>query len=716
MTWVRGNKIAAAVCALFVALCIWYNATLPLYEGFDEPAHYVYINWLADNRRLPDLKHELPSYEAYQPPLYYIATALIVTPFDRADFSAVYRFNKTHPPNMGGDYLISDAYFPPSGSALASRVARLFSTLLGVLSLLLVYRTVRLLRWRDADLNRVIPLLTLVVLAFNPKFIRTSSTITNDIGVVLQGALHLYLAVRMIMQPQPPSALQAFGLGATLGAAMATKYNGIMLAASAALTVLWCWVKFGRRMSLLGLRPAAISVLGFALTGGVYFAYNLSRYDDILGWSQANAINDSTLRAQALNMAGLLQWAPYTFATYWGGSGFEFRFPAWANNALLSLLALTCAGAALAARRRGMPREGWVLLAVAAAAIVANIWWTVKYIYPNLRYLAPAYTAFAVGVAFGSVAWLSARWRAAAAWAVGGGHLAAAILVPLLLVIPEYASPVYLSPAAAQSLNTAGRVGFDNGVELLYAEMGETHVDPGQPIQLSLYWRARKEIVQPHMLTIDVFDEDTRWLGRFSSVESYARRHQPMSWRVGETLKLDYVIPVSVTQQSVGRIFAGWYEVGEKGAVVRQVHLDGTSSASAHIGVVKLRGARTAEQPVPGGFAPTTFDGLIDLEGVARSGDEVRLFWRARAEPRRNFTVFVHGLDASGAVVMQRDEPFAYSAHLWDSGEQVVTTIRVPGLAQAHGIRIGLYEAETGRRLSAQKSDGSRWPDDGVTP
>ncbi|HEY3288698.1 MAG TPA: hypothetical protein VGK87_01085, partial [Anaerolineae bacterium] len=69
--------------------------------------------------------------EIHQTPLYYIVEAALVRGIDRSDFPHVFRLNK----DAGiiiHDHTNAELVFPPAGTALAVRVARLFSTLLGI--------------------------------------------------------------------------------------------------------------------------------------------------------------------------------------------------------------------------------------------------------------------------------------------------------------------------------------------------------------------------------------------------------------------------------------------------------------------------------------------------------------------------------------------------------------------------------------------------------
>ncbi|HEY3342251.1 MAG TPA: hypothetical protein VGK81_09545, partial [Anaerolineae bacterium] len=133
------------ILCTFVALCLLYNFKFPVLEGIDEPSQYWYVNQLADTRTLPDLNlytGDPLTYERHQVPLYYILSAILIAPIDRSDFSDFVQFNVgAAAPNM----LVHSAdefAWPPQTTTLAVRVVRLFSTVLGLLTLIFIYQAI----------------------------------------------------------------------------------------------------------------------------------------------------------------------------------------------------------------------------------------------------------------------------------------------------------------------------------------------------------------------------------------------------------------------------------------------------------------------------------------------------------------------------------------------------------------------------------------------
>jgi len=104
-----------------------------------------------------------------------------------------------------------------------------------------------------------------------------------------------------------------------------------------------------------------------------------------------------------------------------------------------------------------------------------------------------------------------------------------------------------------------------------------------------------------------------------------------------------------------------------------------------------------------------------NTDAAARQLVRLTLYWQAAARVERDFTVFVHSLDASGQLGGQADAPplgNRYPTSAWLPGE-IVQDIR---LAPAgHAYRVGLYDLTTGDRVPVSAPDGTRMPDDAVT-
>jgi mannosyltransferase len=125
---------------------------------------------------------------------------------------------------------------------------------------------------------------------------------------------------------------------------------------------------------------------------------------------------------------------------------------------------------------------------------------------------------------------------------------------------------------------------------------------------------------------------------------------------------------------------------------------------------VRLEDAETGQS--------VTLLGYSQLTSRVSAGDiaQMALFWQADQVLQRRYKVFLHLLDEANHVVGQRDsEPGggALLTTLWEPGQVVrdnyglpVHPATPPG---SYRLEVGLYDAETGRRLLAPGGEGQVW-------
>lgn len=67
--------LRAAALSAFLLLGGIYAFVFPLGHAPDEPAHFAYVLFIAQNGRLPHFYDDNVGYESYQAPLYYTLSA-----------------------------------------------------------------------------------------------------------------------------------------------------------------------------------------------------------------------------------------------------------------------------------------------------------------------------------------------------------------------------------------------------------------------------------------------------------------------------------------------------------------------------------------------------------------------------------------------------------------------------------------------------------------
>jgi 4-amino-4-deoxy-L-arabinose transferase-like glycosyltransferase len=116
------------------------------------------------------------------------------------------------------------------------------------------------------------------------------------------------------------------------------------------------------------------------------------------------------------------------------------------------------------------------------------------------------------------------------------------------------------------------------------------------------------------------------------------------------------------------------------------------------------------------------WDGQVALDAIRlvdlAPGSEARvvLWWRTLRQPDQDYSVFVHLVDAEGAMIAQYDKlPLNafYPMRAWPPGvaQRDVYPLKLPADADLEGavLAIGLYNAHDGVRLPVDASEGGAW-------
>ena len=716
----------------FLILCLLYNITLPVFEASDEASHFRYADYLAAERQLPNLARDLPSHEVTQPVLYYALVALAISPFDRSDLDQI---NKLNPDwfdrSLNADYKnVKNLHvhtpaevWPWQSVVWAVHAGRLVSSLLGVLTIILVYGIA-------AHMNGHAPLTNLLVtalVAFNPKFIHVSSIVSNDIAVTLAATAACWWMVRELAEPVRETAHNhalrfGFVLGLLCGAAVLCKLSGIGLLAPAAVCL---WLRF-RGAGLI--RPALTFAAGYALTAGVWFAYNTFQYGNPLAWEQVQLANAALLRVPPLTLPEILARIPRVLETYWGTVAIELDYPAWVNVIFAALLIAAVVGIIIAVVRasRQPPATNnqpliWLILIIWELALLALfVVWLRGYVgTENGRLILPGVAPVALAVVAGwkaLAAQVPARWRAnlhrPLAGSVVAGLFTLSVATPFWIIRPAFAEPVYLSQAQQAALTNANPLTFAGQVQVLKGEVidSATRVKPGQSVRVRLVWGAAQPIPQSLRIVLDATDLDGSLISEKRAIP-FEGRFNTQRWPVGQFFEDVYELPIPADARRGPAtvrvsVFAQYPQPG-------LLKMDGTDSTTLDLGKVKI------DAPVA-----QTQAGATPVTPIATFGDSIALTqldlknrtwqWRALKPPGRNYTLFIHAFDAQGNLIWQSDEQplgSGYPTGLWDAGDTIDETRSIE-LARVSRMVIGWYDADTGARLPAFKPDGTPWPDD----
>lgn len=229
----QGEPVLALIVVAYLCAAVAFALATPLWQAPDEPAHYNYVRYLIEQRALPVLHQSdydfaylerikaarfPPSlsidpirYEFHQPPLYYLAAAVVAAPF------------------------------PPAARPF---VLRLFSAVLGACLLWVAYRTVSAI----APEQPAWALGAAAFVATVPMHVALTAAVSNDtLAELIVGLVLLALVRRTLRGAAAWSAAGDARLGLLLGLGLWTKTTTYVLLPLTVFALLapplWRWIR-----------------------------------------------------------------------------------------------------------------------------------------------------------------------------------------------------------------------------------------------------------------------------------------------------------------------------------------------------------------------------------------------------------------------------------------------------------------------------------------
>ncbi|MCL4489736.1 MAG: glycosyltransferase family 39 protein [Chloroflexi bacterium] len=304
------------------------------------------------------------------------------------------------------------------------------------------------------------------------------------------------------------------------------------------------------------------------------------------------------------------------------------------------------------------------------------------------------------------------------------------LLPPAHVSVPQRSPDVVVrdmnhNPAAnAYAVDTAESIQFDQlpaqpvtqfsqGIKLLGYQVDLGRVQPGETIPVSLFWSISQRTGADYAIFVHLINMDEAVAANADILPALGA-YETFLWKPGEIIPTHHQIKVPQrTPPGKYRVEVGLYNNLNQD---RLDVIDAHGSAVANrvvVGTVKVA-PRQAPPANPEHPQPIDFDHRAQLLGYdLKSGEspsqfQLSLYWRARAEMDRDYTVFVHILNSDGKIVAQADhqpQQGNYPTSIWDVGETVRDDVplaipdEVP--AGAYKIEIGWYDLATGARLPA---------------
>ncbi len=734
---------------VYLSVAVLYGVTIPIFESPDANGHYAYIHELTEGRGLPvqgtPSGERVTGYVASHPPLYYTLCAALTfwnrEDVDRLDW--VWR-NPYHAMGYPGsvankNYLVHTPAerFPWRGTPLTMHIARLVSTALGALAVVATYGiTLELFPER-----RWLALGAASLTAFNPMFVFATARVSNDAAVAAFGSLVVWGAVRLAVRGLSRRGLALVGVA--LGLATLSKLSGITLAPVVALALFLDAIRrFGNRKFVI--RKFVVSTLVLfgtaALVCGWWFGRNLLLYGELMG-THAWLSHTATVRPEAIGLLDVIPELHGLEMSYWAMFGwFNVAVAPWmyrfwwmlARVGVLGLLfVLADQWRARRVSRSARPvQAGLLVLAFAFLLVFGSVWRFIMIVLGSQgRYLMPVVTAISVFLMLGLSRLLPRRWTPGLTVLLGGVHLALVLVCLFAFILPAYATPEVVQENDLPEEMVRFDLTFEEtSIQLLGGSVEAEEVHPGEPVPVSLYWRALEPPQEDLVAFVQILGRD---LEPVAGVDCYPGRGNfpPTLWRPGAIYRDRYILPLAAGAQvpTVAALYAGLHP--QDGDPLFATFPSGEPAPDlVLLDLVALRPATPLSDEVafPVG---ARLDEAITLVGYDLSQFAIRnsqfftvtLVWRAEATPAADYVVFVHLMDESGTLVAQADHPpleGAYRTSFWVPGDVVRDPYRlavgdaVPPCACT--LLVGMYDPRTGDRLPAYDGLGTRFENDAI--
>jgi hypothetical protein len=711
----------------YLALAFGFSVVNPIYESTDELHQFRYIRYIQEFGALPEQRADQPRIQAHHPPLYYVIAALatgLIPPDRPALYEPVpnpyygYRYWEINNDNKNRYLHGPDEQWPYSGIVLMVHAARWVNILIGALMVWVTYR-LALTVFPD---RKSLAAAAAALVAFNPQFLFMSGAVNNDVIAGLFGSILLWIGVTIIRLGL--TTRRSILLALAFALALMAKFNLAFALPLVELALLIAvWPRAGRASDWRGFIKANLFIVLFvALIAGWWFVRNTQLYGEPTGVQRMNELWGGRNPAESFGLA--VSEIPYAWSSFWGRFGYgQIPLPDAIYTGALIVSLMGLAGLIVAFARKQFDRiqiKQLILVIFSALLFAAALFGYMmsSTAGPMGRFYFPGLSAFGLLLA---VSWTTlftlrnTRFSLLVSrYAIPVASFALALIAFFGYFVPAYAAPQKMDAASiAQPLT----VTFDGKIELLGAEVDRTAAQPGDPIKVTLTWRARQPIERSYVEFVHLIDEqgiivaqrDT-WPGR--------GMYPTTLWQPDEVIadSMYLHIPAGAYAPNAATLQVGLYE--QDGPRLGALDALGQTVAdnAASIGSLKI-------DPRPGEYPNSMqvdFGQQVELLGYEMSprsilpGEAitVTLVWRATAPFAEDYSVFLNALRPTQRISAQdTSKPLrdTFSTKNWPVGH-VITDVRVlqfPPTAKPGelDVEVGWFLPKVGR-LNVLAEDG----------
>ncbi len=701
-------KPLLALVALSFCISALYAFVNPHYEAPDELSHYPMVQYLATHGLAlppqdPAANHPWHQ-EGSQPPLYYLMVAVLTSPIPQDDLALVRReyplaLVGQSSPDGGMNLMIHSGEVPTDGGFLATRVARLFSAVLGALTVAVTFYTAKALFperpeliWGAAGFNAVLPMFAFI-----------SGSVNNDNLSNLLGNLTILLLIRLVLMTQPPGWKWYAGLGLAVGGGILSKLSMGFAIPMVAVVLLLLSIRFRDWKPLIigGLISGGLTVL----IAGWWYLRNAQLYGDPTGLSMFLKLVGE--RPVPLDLAGVLRESAGFNQTFWGLFGsvnvvmpdvFYMVYHIVTLIGIIGGVGFWLRGLLIRRYRDSQPPRWWIAAGISVGwilvTLLACIRWTSITPASQGRLTFVALSSISLWLMVGLTIVFPARFRRMAV--AGGVSILGiiSILTPFLVIAPAYALPPTIDSAPA--LVTWSEPDAGGQIALIGQSDLPAEVVPATYVQFDVDFEVAAPLSQDYALFVHILTPDGVIVAQRDAYPGrglMATRDLPAgrTWRNPIAVYLPPTLHTDVTLD----VRLGWFNLSS-GA--RLVLSDGEETLSlGQMSVPPQIGADGIPNPiqVEYGFGAQLVGYQVSALAVA-PGDsfDLTLVWQTEQAISRDYTLTVQLIEPRTAHKAAASDLYRPTS-TWRVGESITETMTLTIGADAppgqYALRVAWY-------------------------
>lgn len=747
------HRLIWPVLAIFILLSFSASVVNPLHEATDELRHYRFVQHIIQKQALPVQGAVGCSAQGHHPPLFYslaaLATFWINTERDVCYEPEINPFWNYRQWEVGVDnknlYLHPpDEAFPWTGMALAAHITRGVNVLLGAATIYLTWLI-------GAALWPKRPLLALgsaAFIAFNPMFVYMAGAINNDVIAALMGTAVLLACIKLAQDEAGLSRRWGIILGGLFGLSLLSKFN--LLAVGGILAAAVTWVAWRKKQWRLWFEVALIGAGMTLLLSGWWFWRNQLLYGEPTGVQRLTELWGVRDPAESWGVA-IFELKP-TWTSLWGRFGYgQIPLPPWIYTVMRWLIGAGFAGLLIPLIRQNKADKQ---LGIPLALLLLNVGLFFGVVFNYLlispagamgRFFFPALSSLSILTFYGLAQWVELLTpfttltpnpavkklpisnpqptfsRPPAKFTILTLIVYLTMMSLTAVAIFGYLAPAYAQPAQFDdhtAVPNPTNAQFDALVNLRGYEIKQTVVQPGQPLDLDLYWEVTAQPPGNYLLFVHLFDDETNSMIVQRDTHPGLGNSPTRYWQTGqqfvESIRLwlpETAYAPSTATVSIGLYAPGSYRLGIAAA-------DGTGLGdSLTLGQIAIEPAASLvlDQPIANPL-DQNFNNEIRLIGydysqrVLSPGSEltVTLNWQLLQDDLPDYELQLLLLNEAGGVETAVKIPFTLPN--WQN-RQIVTTMNTfslsPEMAPGpYRIHVALIDSSTNAPQNIVAEDG----------